>query len=361
MAEELKNYRCPACGAPLVFDGKSETLHCEFCDSSFSLKEMEERTDAVTGSDWGEAGAQWGRDGEKMRSYSCPGCGAVVVCDETTVATGCPYCGNPAVLLGPFRDQRRPDLVIPFKLTKEDAVLRLQKHYQGKFLLPQVFKEKNRIEKLQGVYVPFWLFDQRAEGVMQFEASNSTTRRSGDYLITDTSHYLVKRGGSMEFQKIPVDGSKKMPDDYMDSIEPFDYEGLRAFSPAYLPGFLADQYDVEAGEVMGRAEERCRSSMEDALRDTVWGYETVHVGMRRIALTHQNVKYALLPVWLLSTKWNGQNYLFAMNGQTGKLVGDLPVDRQKKRKTFLGLALGLSAVLCLLLSGPLAGLFARIM
>ena len=361
MAEELKNYRCPACGAPLVFDGESETLHCEFCDSSFSLKEMEENTEAVTGSDREEAGAQWGQDGEKMRSYSCPSCGAVVVCDDTTVATGCPYCGNPAVLLGPFRDQRRPDLVIPFKLTKEDAVLRLQKHYQGKFLLPQVFKEKNHIEKIQGVYVPFWLFDQKAEGWMRFAASNSTTRRSGDYLITDTSHYFVKRGGSMEFRKIPVDGSQKMPDDYMDSIEPFDYEGLRAFSPAYLPGFLADQYDVEAGEAKHRAEERCRNSMEDALRNTVQGYETVRLEMRNIGLTHENVNYALLPVWLLSTKWNGQNYLFAMNGQTGKLVGDLPVDRQKKRKTFLGLALGLSAVLCLLLSGPLAGLFARIM
>ncbi len=353
MAEELKNYRCPSCGAPLVFDGETEMLHCEFCDSSFALKEMEEKTAAVTGSDWEEAGAQWGQDGEKMRSYSCPSCGAVVVCDETTVATSCPYCGNPAVLLGQFHDQRKPDLVIPFKLTKEDAVKRLQKHYQKKFLLPKVFKDQNHIEKIQGVYVPFWLFDQKAEGVMWFDASSSTTHRSGDYLITDTSHYRVKRGGSMEFQKVPVDGSSKMPDDYMDSIEPYDYEGLREFSTAYLPGFLADQYDVEVGEAKNRSNTRCYSSIEQAMRNTVRGYDKVRTGTRNITMCHKEVKYALLPVWLLSTRWNDKNYLFAMNGQTGKLVGDLPVDKQKKMKTFLGLALGLGAALSLLLSGPI--------
>lgn len=358
MAEELKNYRCPACGAPLIFDGETENLHCEFCGSDFALKEMEEKTDSIVGSDWEEAGAQWGQDGEKMRSYSCPSCGAVVLCDETTVATSCPYCGNPAVLLGPFQDQRRPDLVIPFKLTKEDAVKRLQRHYQKKILLPKVFKEQNHIEKIQGVYVPFWLFDETAEGTMRFEATKSSTYRSGDYRITKTKHYLVKRGGSMEFERVPVDGSQKMPDDYMDSIEPFDYKGLREFSTAYLPGFLADQYDVDMGQARNRADERCRNSLEDALRNTVRGYETVRSGMRNITLGSRNVKYALLPVWLLSTQWNGQNYLFAMNGQTGKLVGNLPVDQEKKRKLFLGMALGLSAIVSLLLSSPLASLFA---
>ncbi|MBQ2697307.1 MAG: hypothetical protein IJF59_01425, partial [Clostridia bacterium] len=142
---------------------------------------------------------------------------------------------------------------------------------------------------------------------------------------------------------IPVDGSSKMPDDYMDSIEPFNYADLTAFSTAYLPGFLADKYDVSAEESGRRADARAENTVESCLRDTVRGYDTVSVRQRHIRLHRGEVKYALLPVWLLTTKWNDQNYLFAMNGQTGKFVGNLPVDKGKKWRMF-ALVYGVTAV-----------------
>jgi len=139
------------------------------------------------------------------------------------------------------------------------------------------------------------------------------------------------------FRRIPVDGSTKMPDDYMDSIEPFDYSALTAFSTAYLPGFLADKYDVSAEESSERADLRAENSAIDCLRGTVEGYESVSQRQKNIQLRRGAVKYALLPVWLLTTKWNGENYLFAMNGQTGRLVGDLPISKGKLAAWFAGL------------------------
>ena len=125
-----------------------------------------------------------------------------------------------------------------------------------------------------------------------------------------------------------------MPDDYMDSIEPFNYGDLTAFSTAYLPGYLADKYDISAEESAQRADVRAENTVVSCLRDTVRGYETVTERNKHIRLFRGEVKYALLPVWLLTTKWNGQTYLFAMNGQTGKFVGNLPVDKSKKWRKF---------------------------
>ena len=116
----------------------------------------------------------------------------------------------------------------------------------------------------------------------------------------------------------------------MDSIEPYDYSGLKAFSTAYLPGFLADKYDVSVKDSQKRADTRCASTLEDALRGTVTGYDSCTLEHKQIDLKRGKVHYALLPVWMLHTKWNGQDFLFAMNGQTGKFVGNLPVDKAAK-------------------------------
>ena len=180
------------------------------------------------------------------------------------------------------------------------------------------------MEEIKGVYVPFWMFDGEAEGWANYKASRSHTHREGDYEVTRTEHFDVYREGSLAFEKVPVDASSKMPDDYMDSIEPFDYSALKSFSTAYLPGFLADQYDVSIEDSQARANTRCENTRVDAMRGTVVGYDGCFVENQDVKLRRGKVHYVLLPVWLLSTKWKDKNYLFAMNGQTGKLVGDLP-------------------------------------
>ena len=194
------------------------------------------------------------------------------------------------------------------------------------------------------MYVPFWMYDGKASGSIQFHATRVHTYRVGDYEITETSHYDVSRSGSLCFEKIPVDASSKMPDDYMDSIEPYDYSDLKPFSTAYLPGFLADKYDVSVEESRERADLRCAGSLVSALKDTVSGYTTCNEKNRDIYLKRGKVHYALLPIWILNTKWEGKDFLFVMNGQTGKLVGNLPVSTKRVIGLFAAIAASLIAI-----------------
>ena len=348
MPTQVTNYQCPACTGPLHFAGGSGKLECEYCGASYDVAEIEalyaekeEKAAAARqaaeetrqsapsgdGGAWDTSGfsEDWGTEGDGMRAYSCPSCGAELICDENTAATSCPYCGNPTVVPGQFSGQLRPDFIIPFKLSKEDAVRALKKHYKGKIFLPKRFTLENHVQEIQGIYVPFWMFDGEAEGDAHYEATRSHTYRSGDYEITETEHYDVYRAGMVNFEKIPVDASSKMPDDHMDSIEPYDYQELKPFSTAYLPGFLADKFDVTVEQCRQRADQRCEGTLSSALRNTVTGYHTCTLIHDSVNLKRGKVHYALMPVWMLNTKWKGKDFLFAMNGQTGKLVGDLPV------------------------------------
>ena len=381
MPTQVTNYQCPACTGPLHYSAKSGKLECDYCGSSFDVAEIEalyarkeaeaaaakqaadakaeaaqaakaeaaEAAAASGGWDTSDLSRDWGAEADGLRVYSCPSCGAELICDQSTAATSCPYCGNPAIVPGQFSGALRPDYILPFRLSKDDAVQALRAHYKGKPFLPRSFTSANHIEQIQGVYVPFWLFDGGAEGAASYRASNTNVFETGDYEITETRHYHVVRAGSLAFEKIPVDASSKMPDDHMDSIEPFDYAQLRPFSTAYLPGYLADKYDVTIDDSRDRADTRCRETLAQALRDTVTGYGACVTEREDIALRRGKVHYALLPVWMLSTKWHGQDFLFAMNGQTGKLVGDLPTDRGRFWGMFAAIAAPLTVALTAIL------------
>lgn len=381
MPTQVTNYQCPACTGPLHYSAKSGKLACDYCGSSFDVAEIEalyarkeaeaaaakqaadakaeaaqaakaeaaEAAAASGGWDTSDLSRDWGAEADSLRVYSCPSCGAELICDQSTAATACPYCGNPAIVPGQFSGALRPDYILPFRLSKDDAVQALRAHYKGKPFLPRSFTSANHIEQIQGVYVPFWLFDGGAEGAASYRASNTNVYETGDYEITETRHYHVVRAGSLAFEKIPVDASSKMPDDHMDSIEPFDYAQLRPFSTAYLPGYLADKYDVTIDDSRDRADTRCRETLAQALRDTVTGYGACVTEREDIALRRGKVHYALLPVWMLSTKWHGQDFLFAMNGQTGKLVGDLPTDRGRFWGMFAAIAAPLTVALTAIL------------
>ena len=381
MPTQVTNYQCPACTGPLHYSAKSGKLACDYCGSSFDVAEIEalyarkeaeaaaakqaadakaeaaqaakdeaaEAAAASGGWDTSDLSRDWGAEADGLRVYSCPSCGAELICDQSTAATACPYCGNPAIVPGQFSGALRPDYILPFRLSKDDAVQALRAHYKGKPFLPRSFTSANHIEQIQGVYVPFWLFDGGAEGAASYRASNTNVFETGDYEITETRHYHVVRAGSLAYEKIPVDASSKMPDDHMDSIEPFDYAQLRPFSTAYLPGYLADKYDVTIDDSRDRADTRCRETLAQALRDTVTGYGACVTEREDIALRRGKVHYALLPVWMLSTKWRGQDFLFAMNGQTGKLVGDLPTDRGRFWGMFAAIAAPLTVALTAIL------------
>ena len=259
MPTQVTNYQCPACTGPLHFDSATGKLTCDYCGTSYEVSEIEalfaekeqkaaeakktaDRKSAqqkqqaqAEGWDTSDLGGDWGQDAAGMKSYSCPSCGAELICDESTAATACPYCGNPSIVPGQFSGSLKPDFVLPFKLSKDDAVKALKAHYKGKPFLPRQFTNENHVQEIKGVYVPFWMFDGKATGSAQYEATRSRCYTSGDYEVTETDHFDVFREGSIAFEKVPVDASSKMPDDYMDSIEPFDYKELKPSRPHICP------------------------------------------------------------------------------------------------------------------------------
>ena len=333
--QSAANYQCPACGGPLHFVGETGRLQCDYCGSSYTIEEIDSK--------YGRAGAgapnegkasattssQTNQEYSNLFEYNCPSCGAQLFCDETTAATSCPYCGNNQVVHKAFSGGKMPQKIIPFKLEKQAAIDALKNHYKGKKLLPKVFSEQNHIEEIKGIYVPFWLFDGHVDVQLDMKGTRSTVNYTSKEKIITTGHYNITRGGTVSFEKISVDASKKMDDALMDSIEPFDYDDLRDFTSSYLPGFFAEVYDVSTQECYERARLRAENTAVDVMRNSVGGYETVNVVSKKVRITNDKVTYSFMPVWVLSTKWRDKNYIFAMNGQTGKMVGDLPVDKGK--------------------------------
>lgn len=353
----LQDYKCPCCGGNIQFDSSVQKLKCPYCDTVFemdALRAMEEEKDSQRPdrASWEEKeGACW-QEGESpdLRQFVCRSCGGEIITEETTAATACPYCGNPVTVTGNLSGMLKPDLVIPFQVDRAAAKESLTRYYRGKRLLPKVFRDENHIDEIRGIYVPFWLFDADANADITYAAKRTRLWSDSRYNYCETSHFRAIRSGRLSFRDIPVDGSQKMPDPLMESIEPFDLGKAVPFQPGYLSGFLADKYDVEGNSCRGRVKERVRTSVGDAFAGTVSGYDTVTVQSSSVRLSGGKAKYALLPVWMLSTTWRGQRYIFAMNGQTGKFVGDLPVDKSAYWKWWGAYAGGLTALFFLLLA-----------
>lgn len=331
----LKEFECPCCGGKVEFNSESQQMTCPYCDSVFDVAAMqdleEDKQEQTTKMELEDAaGGEW-QEGEQqgMNVYRCQSCGGEIVAEETLGASACPYCDNPVVMTGKFSGDLRPDFVIPFKVNKEAAKAALMNHLKGKVLLPKAFKDENHIDEIKGVYVPFWLFDANADAKVRFKGQKVRRWEDSRFRYKETKYYSLIREGRMAFERVPVDGSSKMADDLMESIEPYHFSDAVPFQTAYLSGYLADKYDVTAEESIDRANARVSESMVQALRDTTDAYDAVQVDAKRVYLKNGQAKYALYPVWMLNTSWNGQKFTFAMNGQTGKFVGNLPMDKGK--------------------------------
>lgn len=341
--DTLQQYKCPCCGGAIEFNTDAQKMKCPYCDTEFEMETLRSY-DAILQEDLQEdmhwedaAGGSWEQgEAEKLRLYCCNSCGGQIVGDDTTAATQCPFCGNPVVMMGQLAGDLKPDWVIPFKLDKQAAVEALKKHYAGKKLLPDAFKDQNHIEQVKGIYVPFWLYNARANAKMRYRATRIRRWSDSRYIYTQTSHYAVHRSGTLDFERVPVDGSSKMDDAMMESIEPYNYADAVDFQTAYLAGFFADKYDVDSAASQSRANDRIRKTTEQEFMRTVVGYHTVTPQSQGMTLSDSSAKYALCPVWILNTQWNGQKYTFAMNGQTGKMAGDLPMDKGKMYKWLFG-------------------------
>ena len=350
-AANVMEYKCPCCNAGLVFGSDVQKLTCEYCDNTFEIdtvRAFNESQDAPEEDSfsWQEAEKQeWNAQEQAgLNAFRCPACGGEILTDAHTAATFCPFCDNPTILPGRVSGGLKPDAVLPFRKTRKDAEAAFLELCKGKPLLPKEFTSRQRVEKITGMYVPFWLYDCETDFQGNYKATRIHRWSDAQYDYTRTEHFLLTRAAGAEFAGIPMDGSSKMENSFMESIEPYDYSKMVPFDTAYLSGYLADKYDVpsEAGEQ--RIRERVQQTLQDQIQPTLMGYATAVPVNRQVHIQNSRAKYVLLPVWMLNTNYKGKIYTFAMNGQTGKMTGAFPVCPKRSAAWFAGVCAGVTAI-----------------
>lgn len=343
--QQVLEYKCPCCDAPLTFNQELQKMSCAYCDNIFEMEAVQAYNESLNPSEteepaWEDSSKnQWSEEEQNtVRTFTCNTCGGVLMTDDLTAATFCPYCDNPTIIPGRLSGEIKPHAVIPFQTGKEDARKAFLKLCKGKKLLPKGFTAENRLEKITGMYVPYWLYD--CSCIFHGKYKGVRTRHWSDsrYFYTKTDYYSLLRSAEADFKAIPMDASSKLDDAIMESIEPFDFSKLVDFDTAYLSGFLADKFDVESDAGRARVKERIENSMSDEVSSSTNGFNNVYATQKNAVISHGRERYVLLPVWMLHTKYKGKQYMFAMNGQTGKMTGSFPICPKKSAAWFSGVA-----------------------
>lgn len=347
------SFKCPNCDGELIFDPTTQKYKCEYCASLFSQKELEamkpaEGREKAAGESDGSAGSRTAAFGDEMAQdakaagnagtqegadaviYSCPSCGAEIVTDATTAATFCYYCHNPVVLGGKLEGKYLPDKVLPFEVSRKDAEKRFLEYVGKKKYVPKAFFQKKQIEKLSGVYFPYWVYDVELDGRMQGDARNIRVWRTGDVEYTETRHYAISRAGNVSLSNLTENALRKANAKLAEGVMPYRFDKMKAFHMGYLSGFMAERRDIEQREVQGKMQGEMRECAEKLLRETISGYNSVSVRSSNFVPKRENWSYVLFPVWTITYKGrDGKVYYYSMNGQTGKVCGELPIDNGK--------------------------------
>lgn len=334
-------WKCPNCGGGLQFAPQSQDFECEYCMSHFTQAELEKNA-----AEEGEA-VEMEEQQEVPVVYLCPSCGAEIVTDATTAATFCFYCHNPIVLQGQLDGSYKPDYVLPFVIDKAKAKEIFLQWLKKKKFVPTEFYSPGQIEKLSGVYFPYWLYSCMVDGQMDAQATKLRTWKAGDMQYTETQVYDVSRSGQMQVDHVTRNALQKADRQLVEGVMPFDLKAVMPFSMGYLAGFFAEKRDMEPELFEGEVETEVRDFALNSLRNSISGYQGVTIQNQEARLENSRWDYALLPVWTLTYKspTDGKIYYFACNGQTGKVCGKLPIDSKRLRMYFLKIFLPLLAAL----------------
>lgn len=351
--------KCPNCGGELIFDPKSQKYKCEYCGSDFALDEIStEETATQAASDVVQEREDTSDNHTQQRTsgaedaavmYTCPSCGAQIVTDQTTAATFCYYCHNPVLLSEQLSGAFHPDQIIPFEIDRKQAEEHFLDFVHKKKFVPNAFFQKNQIEKLTGIYFPYWVCDAEVEGSLTAEGNKVRVWVSGDEEFTETRIYRMEREGHVSLREITKHALKKTDNLLAEGVLPYDFSKAAEFRMGYLSGFYAEKRDIERKELEEEVHREVENCTRDLLEDTIHGYNGVHILSDHIRPIREQWKYTLLPVWTVTYKgMNGKMYYYSMNGQNGKTYGELPVDR-KKVFLFGALCGGIALVIMLLL------------
>ncbi len=312
---------CKNCGHALVFDPTSQKLVCDACASTFAPEEIEaeampyrEDLEAVSAE---EAYGEKNEDTMDCYVYTCSECGGEIIINGTEASTTCVYCGNPNVVFSRISKQKRPEVVLPFAITREKAIELVHKKIDKGLFIPKDIKHF-KPECVRGIYIPYWIVN--ADYMNAVVVSGRVQR--GKHSVTR----YYGRAGEMHIKNLPIDASRILTNESSFRLEPYDLTWLKPFDEDYLAGFYSNVSDVVYGDLrraaLGRANEYFA---EEALGD-------VHDGAsnKKIISSHPSIRldrdmvYAMLPTWFITFRYKGKPNTILVNGQSGKVVCGLP-------------------------------------
>lgn len=342
-------YKCPNCDGGLTYDPDSGKYSCEYCMSSFSENEISTGQEAGANPPVKTFYEEKIPAGEESSAfYSCPSCGAQIVTEATTAASYCYYCHNPVVMSGRLEGRLRPDKIIPFSIGRERAVNDFLNWAKKKKFIPRAFFIKKQIEMITGVYFPYWLYDCDVRGRLDAKATKVRTWRSGNYRHTETSNYRILREGDIHFSDIIINALRGADKKLSEGVLPYDLDKLQDFRMPFLSGFQAQNRDIDFSELEDEVENQVRGYTEKLLRDTATGYTSISAAEISAEKKSGTWRCALLPAWILTyIDRNKKTYYYAMNGQTGKVCGILPLDIKRLLLLFIAVAIPLWILLML--------------
>ena len=337
--ESALTYKCPNCDAGLIYDAEKQSFVCKFCISEFKEEELKD-TDAEKKAKEAEENEAFN---EEVNEYICPSCGAEIIVDKSTVADFCYYCHNPVVLSGKVSGNFKPSKIIPFKFDKAEAKRIFLDFAKKKWFCPNDYFTEAHSEKISGVYYPFWVTDADTHARLDTTAFRVRSWTSGDYRYTETSRYDVKRGGNIHFEDITTSALSEEDKKMLEGILPYPKNEHIDFSIPYLQGFSAKKRDLDRDMLTNEVRSKMHQYSEEMLRDTIHGYMRVETDSIDVNVQSSHWEYTLMPIWILTYKRDKKTYVYAMNGSTGKIYGELPVSPWKL--ALLGLAVGVIAAL----------------
>lgn len=324
---ENKIYYCESCGGVMEFDVGTQSLKCPHCDTVVPIvndtsRIMEHRLTMHA--------VQTIRAEEKAtHTMECKGCGAKIEVDATSTATECPYCGSSYVLAGKQEDAIIPDGVLPFQVDKNRVGELFRQWMKGRWLAPGELKNLYQQERLQGIYVPYWTFDAKANAWYSAMGGRRrvVTRRVNGKTVRDTVVDWYPTSGSVHrfFDDILVPASNKLEAGLLRQVGSFGTKQMASYSPEYFSGYGAECYTVDLQDAHREAVHRMHEELESMARsDVLRRYDEVRNVQIRADYENETYKHVMLPIYTTAYTYKGKQYHVLINGQSGNVKGDYP-------------------------------------
>lgn len=344
----ITSYKCPNCGAGIDFKPALQKFRCDYCLSEYTEQEINEIYKDL---DQNETPQNNMEEYNHLASYDCNSCGATVVTDDTTTSTFCYYCHNPVIISDRLSGSFQPNKMIPFTIDKEKAKEIFLKWASKKGFVPKDFYSSSQLEKITGIYLPYWWADCKVDIDYVGEAGSVRVWQTGNTEYTETKKYQIVRKGKIDINNVEELAFTKIDNDLLNGIAPYNENEAMNFSMPYLSGFFAEQYDINKEEITPKIEEQINRYTKSLISDTIPEFSFVKEQSSNTNILSKEMNYTLLPAWILTYQYEGKTYVFAVNGQTGKSFGELPINNKKVFSVATGVFA--AASIALLLGGTL--------